>query len=109
MGTSSNRKRNPALGPRVNTRHHSTRSKPGRTGDRLRKGLLYRPGSDLTNENERPAPTAVMRVSFGERAAPRHGIADGRESRWSCHECSLFLANEFEYWVGDNQARLQRY
>src|SRR5689334_14286011 len=109
MGTSAHPERNPALGPRVNIRYYSTGSEPGRTRNRLREGLLYRPGSDLTNENERSAPTTVMRLSFGERAGPRHGIAGKRKSRWSCHERCFFLANKFEYWLGDDQARLQRY
>src|SRR5690242_8235008 len=109
MGTFANRKRNSTLGPRINARYHSTRSEPDRTRNRLRKRLLYRSGSDLTDENERSTPTAFMRVSFGERAVPRHGIASGTKSRWSCHEHCFLLANEFEYWPGDDQARLQRY
>src|SRR5437763_13354353 len=109
MGTFAHPERNPALGSRVNIRYYSTRSEPGRMRNRLRKGLLYRPGSDLTDENERSAPTAVMRISFGERAVPRHGIAGKRKSRWSCHERCFFLANKFEYRPGDDQARLQRY
>src|SRR5690242_1253557 len=109
MGTFANRKWNPALGPRVNIRYYSTGSEPGRTRNRLRKGLLHRPGSDFTDENERAAPTAIMRVSFRERAVLRNGIAAERKSGWSCYERCFFLANEFEHWFSDGQARLQRY
>ena len=109
MGTFANREWNPALGPRVNSRYYSTGSEPGRARNRLRKGLLYRPGSDLTDENERAGPTAIMRVSFGERAGPRHGIARGGKSGWSCYERCFFRANDFEHWFSDDQTRLQRY
>ena len=108
MGTFANREWNPALGPRVNSRYYSTGSEPGRARNRLRKGLLYRPGSDLTDENERAGPTAIARVSFGGSAVARHGIARGRKSSWPRHERCFFLANEFEHWLGNHQTGLQR-
>src|SRR6266550_832200 len=109
MGTFANREWNPALGPRVNPRYYSTGSEPGRARNRLRERLLYRAGSDLTDENERAGPTAIMRVSFGERAGPRHGITRGGKSGWSCYERCFFRANDFEHWLGNDQTGLQQY
>src|SRR5438477_902544 len=109
MGTLANREWNPTLGPRVNPRYYSTGSEPGRARNRLRKRLLHRSGSDLTDENERAGPAAIVRGSFGGGALARHGTARRRKNGWPCHKRCFFLANEFEHWLGNDQTRLQRH
>src|SRR2546427_4003384 len=101
MGTFAHREWNPALGPRVNSRYYSTRSEPDRERNRLRKRLLHRPGSDLTDENERANPATPVWNCFRKAAAYRDGVASGNKSGWPHNERNLFAANEFTHRTGD--------
>ena len=59
----------PTLGSRVDKRHHSNRGQPGTTGDRLPKGLLYRPGSHFANKDVGPDEQAIMWADFVGRSS----------------------------------------
>src|SRR4029077_11585877 len=66
-GCDANRTRAAPLGPRTYGRDYSDRSKSRTTHDRLRKGLLHRPGSDLPNQNVRTNQQTIMRIDLAEQ------------------------------------------